>query len=204
MSPAISRLSTRKHWLPGVWPGVWMSSMEISPTCNGIARAVRHELTFADVGDLVHPLGLVGLDVDGYRRHVEELADAGDPHAHHVPADVVGVVVGGERAGEGHVVFGEDLDDADRVVGGIDGDCLAGHTVTDQVYEVDHLAARSGPAARSHARPAAAGSRGGPNRSTSYEVYGLGKTDDTGSSSVHSRVSRPAPSDRYHCCHVAL
>ena len=32
VSPATSLLSTKKHWLPGVWPGVWISSMSIDPT----------------------------------------------------------------------------------------------------------------------------------------------------------------------------
>ena len=72
--------------------------------------------------------------------HREQLADAGDGVAHHVAADVIGVVVRGERADESHAVGREDVEQSPDVVRGIDGDRLAGLAVADEVHEVDHLA----------------------------------------------------------------
>jgi hypothetical protein len=72
--------------------------------------------------------------------------------AHHVAAHVVGVVVGGERAGEAHAVGGEHVEEALDVVGRVDGHRLAGLAVADEVHEVHHLAGDR--VARAKSRPA--------------------------------------------------
>ena len=65
--------------------------------------------------------------------------DALDPQAHHLAADVVGVVVGHEHAGEAHPVGAEDLDELVDAVGRVDHHGLARLAVADEVREVDHL-----------------------------------------------------------------
>ena len=62
-----------------------------------------------------------------------------DRVAHHGTADVVGVVVGGQHAGDGHVVGFDRIDDVTHGVGRVDQHALAGDTVADRVDEVDHL-----------------------------------------------------------------
>ena len=60
--------------------------------------------------------------------------------AEEVAADVIGVIVGGEHAGEAHPVGLEEAEDLARGVGRIDRDGLAARTVPDEVHEVHHLA----------------------------------------------------------------
>ena len=107
---------------------------------DGVAAVVQHEVGLLGAGHPLHPRRLVALHVDRHGLQGEQLADAGDRVAPHRPADVVGVVVGGEGAGQAHAVGVEDGEQALDVVGGVDGDGLAGLPVADQVHEVDHLA----------------------------------------------------------------
>jgi len=87
--------------------------------------------------------------VTALTKRVGQLQQPADPHdreAHHVAADVVGVVVGGEDAGEAHPVGGQDVEDLAGGVGRVDRHRLAGLPVADQVDEVQHLAGdRIGP-----------------------------------------------------------
>ena len=98
VSPATSRPSTRKHWLPGVWPGVWTSSMATSPTVTTSPLAWATSSSRRHPGGAHHPRGLGRLDVDGDLDRLEQVGDALDAVAHQVAADVVGVEVGGEHA----------------------------------------------------------------------------------------------------------
>ena len=115
VSPATRRPSTRKHWLPGVWPGVWISSIGISPTitvsppscCDEIGRR-RTPVTRCTHGASSR------LHVDRHRRRAPAARRRPRSVAHHVAADVVRVVVGGEGAGEPHAVGVEHVEDARR------------------------------------------------------------------------------------------
>ena len=61
------------------------------------------------------------------------------PCRHQAATDVVGVVVGGQRADQTHAVGLEHVEQGLRVVGRVDDHRLAGLAVADQVDEVDHL-----------------------------------------------------------------
>mgnify|MGYP000219926980 CR=1 FL=1 len=62
---------------------------------------------------------------------IEQLGDAGDGETHHVPPDMVGVIVGRQHAGERHVIGSEDLDEAPGIVCRIDDHGLADLAVAD-------------------------------------------------------------------------
>ena len=93
----------------------------------------------ADPGGAGHPRGLVGLHVDGDLGHLEQAGDALDAPPHHVAADVVGVVVGGQDPDALHAVGRQHAEQLVDAVGGVDDHRLAGLPVSDQVDEVDHL-----------------------------------------------------------------
>ena len=87
----------------GVTRGVEEGDLDPSDR-DHVARRVLDEVVGADLGRLLDPLRLVGLDVDRAVDVLEQGADALDRVAHHRPADVVGVVVGGEHAADLHAV----------------------------------------------------------------------------------------------------
>ncbi len=107
---------------------------------DDVAAGVGDQVAVVGTGDPLDPLGFVGLDVDRHRAEAEQLIDPGDGVARHLPADVVGVVVGGEGASQGHAVLVEDPEQVLDAVGGVNDDGLTGLPVADQVHEVDHLA----------------------------------------------------------------
>ena len=75
-------------------------------------------------------------------RHTDALQQLGEAlefEAHHRPADVVGVMVGDQDAGQVHAVGLERVDQILGGVGGVDDDAVAGLAVADQVGEVAHL-----------------------------------------------------------------
>ena len=140
MSPATSRPSTRKHWLPGVWPGVWIIS---TPTCadlQHVATVVGHESVAADTGGPLDPGHLVGLDVDRHLHLLEQRADPLERPAAHLPAEMIRMEVGAQHTGESHAVGRQDVEQVLHGVGGVDRHRLAGLAVADQIDEVDHLA----------------------------------------------------------------
>ena len=139
VSPATSLPSTRKHWLPGrVARRVDEGDGDLAHH-HRVAAGVGGEVVGRDTRGLGDPLDLVGLHVDRHLGELEEVGDARDLVAEQVPAHVVGVVVGGERAGEVHAVGGQDVEDGLRVVRRVDHHGLARLAVADQVDEVDHL-----------------------------------------------------------------
>ena len=79
----------------------------------------------------------------------EQLAEPFDGVAHHGAADVVGVVVGHQHAGQAQAVAGQHVEQIADPVGGVDHHRLPGLPVTDEVGEVDHLAGEGSPTAKS-------------------------------------------------------
>ncbi len=106
---------------------------------HNVARIMADEMIRSHPGHLgdVFDLGCLQMhrNVDTF----EQLGDAVDGVAHHVSAHMVGVIVGSEHAGEGHSVSFENVEQAIRVVCGIDHNRLTGLGVTNDVTEVDHL-----------------------------------------------------------------
>ena len=70
------------------------------PTCTTSSSLVGHQRRDRCPGHLHHPRDLVLLDVDRYVSHLQQVDQALDMLAEYVPADVVGVVVGGQHAGQ--------------------------------------------------------------------------------------------------------
>ena len=139
MSPEIRRPSTRKHWLPGVWPGVCTSSMDDLADGDVIARLVGDELALGDAGGSGDPRRLGSLHV---HRHVDSFEQPGQPldrQPHHRAADVIGVVVRGEHPADDHAIGLDGVDDVVDGVRRIDEQALARVPVADGVDEVDHL-----------------------------------------------------------------
>ena len=139
VSPATSRPSSRKHWLPGVWPGVCSSSISTSPTDDLVAVLVRGQVAERDAGDPRNPFRLMGVDVDRHADPLQQLGQALELEAHHRAADVVGVVVGDQHPGQVHAVGFEGVEQVVGGVGRVDDDAVAGLAVADQVGEVAHL-----------------------------------------------------------------
>jgi hypothetical protein len=79
------------------------------------------------------------VDVDRAVDVFEQGRDALDGVAHHRAADVIGVIVRGEGAGDGQPVGGDQIDQFADGVRGIDEQALAGRSISDRVDEVDHL-----------------------------------------------------------------
>jgi hypothetical protein len=93
----------------------------------------------ADVGGFADPLRLFGLYVDRAVDLVEQRGDAIDREAHHGTPDMVGVVVGRQHTGDGHVVRSGNVDELTGGVRRVDENTLTGRSVADRVDEVDHL-----------------------------------------------------------------
>ena len=142
MSPATSRPSTRKHWLPGRVTGRVHERDRDRADGHDVAAVVQHEIRLRRAGDALHAARLGPVDVD--RRvdalEPEQRGDAFDLPAHERAADVIRVVVGDERADDPHAVRARDLDQLAHAVRRVDDERLAGLAVADEVDEVDHLA----------------------------------------------------------------
>ena len=141
VSPATSRPSTRKHWLPGVWPGVWMSSTVDAADPHDVAAVVRRPGRRRRRRSCARPTGTSSAWTwIGHLHLLEQRADALERPAAHLPPEVVRVEVGPEHAGQPHAVGRQDVEEVLHGVGRVDDDRLAGLAVADQVDEVDHLA----------------------------------------------------------------
>ena len=125
-----------------MWPGVCTSVIAQVADLEHVARRVHDQIGVRAAGDALHAERFGCLDVHLGRDVVarEQRGDALDREAHHVPADMVGVVVGGEHAGEAHPVGVEELDQLVDAIGRVDRDRLTRRPVAEQVHEVDHLA----------------------------------------------------------------
>ncbi len=110
-----------------------------APDGHDVAGCVRDKGPRLDSGDLLHELGFGRLHVNWHVDPLEKLSDAVDLVTHHGAADMIGVIVRSERAGECHPIRLEDVDQGVCVIGRIDDDGLAGRSVADEVREVDHL-----------------------------------------------------------------
>ena len=140
VSPATRRPSTRKHWLPGVCPGVWIISTATCPTCTTSPLWCADQVGPTDAGRALHPGHLFGLDVDRHLHLLEQGADPLERPPAHLPAEVIRVEVGPQDAGQPHAVGRQDVEQVLHRVGGVDRHRLAGLAVADEVDEVDHLA----------------------------------------------------------------
>ena len=124
MSPATSRPSTRKHWLPGVWPGVWISSTRTRTDLDDVAAVVGDEVDAPDTGRALHPGHLVRLDVDRHLHLLEQRADPLETPTRHLPAEMIRVEVGPEDTGQPHAVGLQDVEQVLDGVGGVHDDRL--------------------------------------------------------------------------------
>jgi hypothetical protein len=70
---------------------------------------------------------------------LQQLRQAGQLETHHRTADVVGVVVRRQHAGQMHAVGLQRVDQITGGVGRVDDDAVAGFAVADEVGEVAHL-----------------------------------------------------------------
>ncbi len=141
MSPATSRPSTRKHWLPGVWPGVCTRVIGIAPTRHHVATVVQDEIRLGCARDLLDAARFGPVDVDGRVDAIEseQRGDAFDLPPHEGAADVIRVVVGDERADDAQVVGTRDRHELAHAVRRVDDQRLARLAVADEVDEVHHL-----------------------------------------------------------------
>ena len=105
-----------------------------------ISTHVLDEVACGGLGDAGNPGGLIGLDVDGNGSQLEQLAYPLHVVAHHVSADMVGVIVGGKCPGEDHAVGRHHLEQTGDVIGGVDDYGFTRLSVADQIDEVHHLA----------------------------------------------------------------
>ena len=81
----------------------------------------------------------MGVDVHRHTDPLQQFGQSLEGEAHHRAADVVGVVVGDQHAGQVHAVGLEGVEQIAGGVGGVDHHRLAGLAVTDEVGEVAHL-----------------------------------------------------------------
>ena len=132
MSPATRRPSTRKHWLPGVCPGVQEPDRHVAGA-DLVAAVVHDEVGVGRAGHPLDPGRFGPLHVER-RRHVvhgEELTRALDRVTHEVAADVIGVVVRDECAGDAHAVDRRGLDQLAHAVRGVNGQRVSRFPITD-------------------------------------------------------------------------
>ena len=93
---------------------------------HDITGGVGDQMVGAHPRCALHPLDLVGLNMDGARDPLEQGGDPLDVVSHDRPANVVSVVVGGEHADDGHAVIADPLDEVAHVPRGIDEQALPG------------------------------------------------------------------------------
>ncbi len=122
----------------GVTRGVHQPDLDLADG-DHIAGRVGDEVVGADARGALHPLDLLGLDVDRTREVPEEGRDPLDVVTHDRSADVIGVVVGGEHTGHRHPIVADVGDESLDIPGRIDEQALACRPVADRVREVDHL-----------------------------------------------------------------
>ena len=161
MSPVTSRPSTRKHWLPGVWPGrvQQLGCRSRRPRGRRRARGRRGRSGRARSSPRSTASSCV-LHVDRDVDVLEQLGDAGDRRGR------TGRPRRGRRGSGWRARPSRRIPSASsrstssrRGVGRVDEQRLARLAVPIGVDEVGHLARRAGPRGRSRARRAAGGSR---------------------------------------------
>jgi len=122
----------------GVARGVHERDVDLADR-DFVAALMLDQIFFVDSRRAHDPLCFVLVDVNRHLPFFEQRRDALDVHAHHRAADMVGVVVGGEHAGQSHFVVVDDLHDFTDGISRVDHDALASLPVTDQIDEIDHL-----------------------------------------------------------------
>lgn len=104
-----------------------------------VTGTVRHEVGCIDLGRTDHPRHLGFVHVDGHVVRLEQMRDAVDVASHHRTTDVVGVVVRGEDAGQGHAIRIDDAQELVNRISRIDDDALPCRAIAEQIDVVDHL-----------------------------------------------------------------
>lgn len=104
-----------------------------------VAVGVSGEVACRDPGDARNPLHLMFVHVNGYGNAFEQICQTWQGEAHHLAADMVGMVVCDQDAGDPHPVGFGSIDEIGCRVGGIDDKAVACLAVADQVREVTHL-----------------------------------------------------------------
>ena len=104
-----------------------------------VAALVLHQIALGESAGLQYPRCLVALHVHGATAPLQQRRHTFHRVAHHVPADVVGVEVGGEHPGHLHTVGLHEVEELVDGVGRIDQHALVRRPVADGVGEVDHL-----------------------------------------------------------------
>lgn len=106
---------------------------------DGVSTFVGHEMRCRHSRGSLHPLLLVAIDVDRHIGDLEKSRDPLDAISHHRSTDVIGVVVGGQHSGHGHVIGGSECHQVVDRVGRIDHDASTTSTVADEIDEIGHL-----------------------------------------------------------------
>jgi glutamate-5-semialdehyde dehydrogenase len=106
---------------------------------HDVARFVELESGLPHTRRALDPRRLGPLNVDGHIASFQEAFDALDTVAHHVPPDVIGVIVRGQYAGDAHTVGLGDVDDLVDRVRRVDHEAITRRSITDEVHEVHHL-----------------------------------------------------------------
>ena len=104
-----------------------------------VAALVLHQLVGGEPAGAQDPRCLVALHVHRAAAPFEQRRHALELMAHQVAADVVGVEVRGQHAGDDHAVGFDHVDERVDVVGRVDQYALALLAVADGVDEVHHL-----------------------------------------------------------------
>ena len=107
-----------------------------------VARVVERQVGVGDVGLALHPLGLVALNVHR-RAHVvtsQQVPNALDRVAHQVAAEMVGVPMGREHAGDPEPLCADQIGELVDAVRRVNHDTLAARVVADDGDEAHHLA----------------------------------------------------------------
>ena len=103
-----------------------VDALDLHPSdANDVAAVVLNEMVGPDAGGLLDPGSLVTVDVNRDVEPFEQTRHALDAVAHHRAADMIGVVVGGQHAGDAHAVGGGDVDQVVDSVGRIDHHAFA-------------------------------------------------------------------------------
>lgn len=81
----------------------------------------------------------MAIDVDRHIGDLEEARNSLDAVPHHRSADVIGVIVGGQHSGQGHVIGSRERHEIVHRVGRIDNEAPTTSAVADEIDEVGHL-----------------------------------------------------------------
>ena len=108
------------------------------PRFDAVVGLVLHEIRLRQARHERDPIRFRLVDVGFTRVALDERGEALDVVAHHVPTDVIGVIVGDERSDDLHIVRGGDLQDPGDIPRRVDHEALSRVRVAYEVDEVLH------------------------------------------------------------------